>query len=568
MTTKSDYSKIKVQESIKSLVFTVVGSFAVLVSVIVCIVFWFLSSANNDEENAGYSELNKVANTFETFLTETQNSCEVVSQGVERLIWAKRTDAINEFLHEKNAYYISYFRESSLKGGFYAFVDGKLYNGGGSIDKEIENVEEKSWYKYARAANGSAVLTINEVGREKTLVLCASKQLQDKKSVVAFEVYLDDFRERLKDVAIGENVWGVIISRTGKIVAEFGDKNVPFLRDEYDFLDNLRILMGTVQRGGSGYINMEMVGEECNIFHKCVKNDYFAVLIFHKNELFRRVRTKLFLKILIVLTEITLLFVGYAENIMRRRKLAAYTQLLEENRAVLAEYHDKLENKLKEQTQVIESQTHELIKMQENIIENLATMIESRDECTGEHVRNTKVYAVLLSKYLFENHLFPEEIDEDFITLMGDASLMHDIGKIKISDTILNKTDALTKEEFEIMKMHTVFGREIAGKILAESKNRRLIEMAENVANYHHERFDGQGYPDGLIGNEIPLCARIMAVVDVFDALVSKRSYKFSIKSASAFDIIAHESGTHFDPVLVDAFLKIRPQIEAFHHDN
>ena len=195
-------------------------------------------------------------------------------------------------------------------------------------------------------------------------------------------------------------------------------------------------------------------------------------------------------------------------------------------------------------------------------------MIESRDECTGEHVRNTKVYAVLLSKYLFENHLFPEEIDEDFITLMGDASLMHDIGKIKISDTILNKTDALTKEEFEIMKMHTVFGREIAGKILAESKNRRLIEMAENVANYHHERFDGQGYPDGLIGNEIPLCARIMAVVDVFDALVSKRSYKFSIKSASAFDIIAHESGTHFDPVLVDAFLKIRPQIEAFHHDN
>ena len=148
-----------------------------------------------------------------------------------------------------------------------------------------------------------------------------------------------------------------------------------------------------------------------------------------------------------------------------------------------------------------------------------------------------------------------EEIDEDFITLMGDASLMHDIGKIKISDTILNKTDALTKEEFEIMKMHTVFGREIAGKILAESKNRRLIEMAENVANYHHERFDGQGYPDGLIGNEIPLCARIMAVVDVFDALVSRRSYKEPFPIEKAIDIIRSDAGTHFDANVVKAFL-------------
>ena len=170
----------------------------------------------------------------------------------------------------------------------------------------------------------------------------------------------------------------------------------------------------------------------------------------------------------------------------------------------------------------------------------------------------------MLSEYLFDQHLFPAEIDAEFVRLMGDASLLHDIGKIKISDTILNKSEALTPEEFEIMKMHTIFGREIAGKILAESGNRRLIKMAENVANYHHERYDGQGYPDGLIGEEIPLCARIMAVVDVFDALVSRRSYKFSINSQSAFDIIRRASGTHFDPVLAAAFLEIRSDIESY----
>ena len=544
-------------------IFTLFLSIAVLISVLFFGGVFFFHATKSYEVDAGISLLNNIAHPFEDFLTEAMDALAVVAQDSEAFIFSRKTHSLEGFLREKSMALTAFKQNSTLKGTFYGYINGKCVN-----TEYGNDAEDAVWYKKSRAANGKAVTVLQRVGKSQRLVLTAAKELSDGVSVLAFDVELDDITETLSRFYLGKNAWCVLVNRDSTAVCTIGDSAVAAGKngDEYSLRDNVRMILGAVYKGLSGIFDTKISGTDCTVFHKCLQGEYFFVLIFKQTELFYRIRGKMVLKIIIFLAHIMFIVLFYVSNLLNRRKSNSYAQLLEQNQSVINDYRDLLEEKVREQTEIIKNKTHDLIKLQENVIENLATMIESRDECTGEHVRNTKIYAIMLSEHLFAKGLFKDEIDEEFISLMGDASLLHDIGKIKISDVILNKKDALSDEEFEIMKMHTVFGREIAGKILAESGNKRLIAMAENVANYHHERFDGLGYPDGLIGSEIPLPARIMAVVDVFDALVAKRSYKFSLNAESAFNIIAKGAGTHFDPVLVASFLEIRPQIESFLH--
>ena len=142
---------------------------------------------------------------------------------------------------------------------------------------------------------------------------------------------------------------------------------------------------------------------------------------------------------------------------------------------------------------------------------------------------------------------------------------MHDIGKIAVPDIILQKQGALTKEEYEIMKMHAKRGGEIILDTFGRLDNKEYLKMAYRVAQYHHEKWDGTGYPAGAKGEEIPLCARIMSIVDVFDAVSESRCYRVAMTLPESFEVIRAGRGTHFDPTIVDVFLSIRPKVEAIH---
>ena len=133
-----------------------------------------------------------------------------------------------------------------------------------------------------------------------------------------------------------------------------------------------------------------------------------------------------------------------------------------------------------------------------------------------------------------------------------------------ISDTILNKPGKFTPEEFEIMKNHSLYGSDIVENILGENTDEHLVRISSDIAHFHHEKWDGSGYPEGLRGEEIPLCARIMAVADVFDALISRRVYKKEIPVEQAFTVLEEEAGSHFDPQIVDVFLRLREKIETY----
>lgn len=218
----------------------------------------------------------------------------------------------------------------------------------------------------------------------------------------------------------------------------------------------------------------------------------------------------------------------------------------------------------------MEKQSEIINKLQNGLILVLADMVESRDKCTGDHVRKTAAYTEIIMRELINEGLYTDQLTESFINDVINSAPLHDIGKIQVSDTILNKPGKLTDEEFEIMKTHTTAGAEViahAMDTVSETKSGYLKE-AMNLAHYHHEKWNGMGYPSGLKGEEIPLSARIMAVADVFDALVSKRSYKDGFPFEKAMAIIQEGSGTHFDPQVAEAFLRSSEAVREVMNSN
>lgn len=210
----------------------------------------------------------------------------------------------------------------------------------------------------------------------------------------------------------------------------------------------------------------------------------------------------------------------------------------------------------------VQHQKNQIANIQAGLILVLAEMVENRDKNTGDHVKKTAAYVSIILNKMREEGIYADQLSDEFIYDVVHSAPLHDVGKIKVSDTILNKPGKLTNEEFAIMKSHTTAGREIIDMVIdtIREESDYLME-ARNLAAYHHEKWDGSGYPCGLVGEEIPLSARVMAVADVFDALVSRRSYKEPFTIEKAFDIIREGDGRHFDPMVVHAFFDAEEEI-------
>lgn len=230
---------------------------------------------------------------------------------------------------------------------------------------------------------------------------------------------------------------------------------------------------------------------------------------------------------------------------------------------LLRNYKEVLEEEVEKQTNELKIQHKKIVSMQNNTIIGLSNLVENRDSDTGKHTQRTRSYVRHLAKRALAQGYYSNLINADFISRLSKAAPMHDIGKIVVPDSILKKPGRLTSEEFEQIKRHTTEGGRIVTEVLGDNEDKDYIKMTIDVVSYHHEKWDGTGYPKGLKGNDIPLSARIMAIADVFDALVSPRCYKQPMSVDEAFDIIKQESGTHFDPQLATIFLGMKDEIIA-----
>lgn len=210
----------------------------------------------------------------------------------------------------------------------------------------------------------------------------------------------------------------------------------------------------------------------------------------------------------------------------------------------------------------IKMKSEEIAKMQNGLIITMADMVESRDSDTGAHIQKTAAYVRIILQGLKRNGYYTEKLTDKYMQDVEMSAPLHDIGKINISDTVLNKPGKLTDEEYEIMKTHTTAGKNILESAISTVEGDNYLKEARNMAGYHHERWDGKGYPEGLHGEVIPLSARVMAVADVFDALVSPRIYKPPFPLEKALQIIQDGAGTQFDPKVVEVFMESLPEVK------
>ena len=201
--------------------------------------------------------------------------------------------------------------------------------------------------------------------------------------------------------------------------------------------------------------------------------------------------------------------------------------------------------------------------MQADIIMMMANLIEGRDGTTGEHVKRASIYVNMLLNRLVEKGIYKEELDSVTTEYIRNAAPLHDIGKITITDIILQKPASLTQEEYDIMKHHSAEGGRLIRENMGRLADRRFVEIAANMASYHHEKWNGSGYPDGLKGLQIPLEARILALVTDFCAMTSDRTYRNKLTVDEAVAEIDQKSGVRYDPELVEIFIQIVKESEV-----
>jgi len=221
----------------------------------------------------------------------------------------------------------------------------------------------------------------------------------------------------------------------------------------------------------------------------------------------------------------------------------------------LQELNDNIQKKLS-------TKIKEVFSLQNSILDIVAGMVESRDGTTGGHVFRIQRYLMCLIEEMLEQGVYLDEVTSWDIDFMIPSSQLHDVGKIAISDSILNKPAKLTDEEYEIMKTHVKHGADAIKRMQAGVNNNNFLDYALIFAETHHERWDGKGYPNGLKGEEIPVLGRIMSITDVYDALVSARPYKEPFSGSKAAEIIREGSGTQFDPALIAVFNKVAEKFE------
>ena len=239
--------------------------------------------------------------------------------------------------------------------------------------------------------------------------------------------------------------------------------------------------------------------------------------------------------------------VGYLIEFIDRTLEKKYYNTIEE-------YNTCLEKEVAEKTENI-------MHIRDMLVLGMADMVESRDNNTGGHIKRTSAVVKVFSKKL-RNYCDKFCIDEKFLKQVERSAPMHDLGKIAIDDAVLRKPGKYTEEEYAEMKRHAEEGAKIVENILRGVEDDKFVEIAKNVAHYHHEKWNGKGYPSGLSGIDIPIEARIMALADVFDALVSKRCYKEALPYDKVFPIIEESLGEHFDPELGKIFIECRPELE------
>ena len=471
----------------------------------------FYKKSAADEKSLGESNLAGQAAMIENYMNKGYDALWLAADSVEALMenGADREDILAYLTKESDQLKARYDANFT---GLYGVVDGSYIDGSGWIPPEDYDPAERDWFKEAAKARGDMVLSSPYVDAQTgEIIVSFTKQLSDHKSVLALDIVLNKVQGIVEQMTMGEAGYSFIVDGKGLVLAhsdpeEIG-KDYTKEDEKIKFISGLRIIK-------SGSFEMELEGKKCTVFTEKIEGDWNMAFVVNNASLFRRIRIQLIVGIVVSVLIYSLIVLFCIISVRR------------------IESAEKSERASMEQ----------LRRMNLNIIQSLASAIDAKDIYTSGHSQRVADYAVRIAKKLGKS--------EETQQILYYAGMLHDVGKIRVDGEVINKPGKLTDEEFDQIRIHPVSGYHILRDIHDDAR-------IGYGAKYHHERFDGTGYPSGLKGTDIPEAARIIAVADAYDAMASDRSYRKMLSQKVVRDEIQKGMGSQFDPEIAKAMLEI-----------
>ncbi|MBQ9519268.1 MAG: response regulator [Firmicutes bacterium] len=482
----------------------------VLLTLMLCYIFisFYRSSARSINE-LGISSVNSEASMVESYLNKGMNILQVTAETIDRMSTdGENTDKIHGYME----FMTNRTKESVDENftGIYGYIDGKYIDGSGWVPPEGYDPTQRDWYKAAVDAKGKTTLVAPYVDAETgEVMLSVSRLLSDKKSVVSLDIRLNEIQNIASRLTMNNMGFGFIIDKTGLVVShtDESEKGKNYSADgKYGELTK-RVFGDSGQR-----FVMNVGGQKSTVFSRHIMNEWYVVIVVSNSALFHALRMQIAAGALISAMVFGVIVVFC---LVSARKLNRY-QLKE------------IQNQVK------------LDKVNMNIIRSLAFTIDAKDRYTSGHSQRVATYSREIARRMGKS-----KEDQKIIYY---SALLHDVGKIRVPGAIINKPGKLTDEEFDQIRVHPVSGYHI------------LKGIHEDVrigygARYHHERYDGNGYPNGLSGENIPEIARIIGVADAYDAMASNRSYRGALPQDLVRKEIEKGKGKQFDPKIADIML-------------
>ncbi len=488
---------------------TVVLTIIALAALVIYNFLSFYENAVSDMEALGQSCLNSETEQIESYLNKGMNTLIVTANSVEYMInQGYSADEIEKFLVDETKYCQKNIDKNFT--GIYGYILDEYIDGVGWIPNEDYVPTERDWYIAAeKAQNEPALVEPYLDSMTGDIITSVSCMLDDGKSVLSLDIALGEVQTMTEKINLNDIGYGFVITYDGLIVAHYDsdEKGKNYFESEHDFAEQ-------IVNNKEKWFRYEIDGEDCTVFTNSILDSWNVAMIVSNDKLFNDVKSILYRNILISLAVIVVIMIFYSFV-----------------------FHTMMKTKKHE-----DENNRKLEKMNMNIVRALAKTIDAKDRYTSGHSQRVASYSREIAKRMGKS---AEEQREIYY-----AGLLHDVGKIRVSEEVINKPGRLTDEEFDQIKIHPVTGYHIL-KDIYESKS-----IAEG-AKFHHERYDGRGYPNGLSGKNIPEIARIIEIADAYDAMASNRSYRAALPQEKVRSEIINGRGLQFDPDIAEIMLQM-----------
>ncbi len=499
--------------------FTLVGILVALFFMVVYNYVIFKSNATDNMQAIGSSNLAQVAEELEAYLDKGMSIVQTTAVSVEYMMNNNATakDIENLLAYESKRYTEEVDKDST---GIYGLFNGAYIDGSDWVPDEDYEPRTRDWYKAAVQKKGNpAIVSPYLDAQTDTIMISVSKMFDDGDSVISLDIALNGIQEITEGINLNSIGYGFVIDKNGLVVAhnDVGEKGKNYFEDD----SHMKQLVTQVYEKDKNCFSFDIDGETMTVFSDTVMDDWNVVMIVSNDVLFADAQNTLRQNILICGAISALIIIFYVISFIR------INQSLETE----IESNKKIE------------------KISYNIIRALVRTIDAKDRYTNGHSLRVAEYSREIAKRMNKTEKEQENIYY--------AGLLHDVGKIRVPETVINKPGKLTDEEYEQIKVHPVTSYHILKDIYED-------KLIAHGAKFHHERYDGNGYPNGLKGDNIPEIARIIAVADTYDAMASNRSYRKALPQ----DIIRSEMekgrGTQFDPEIADIMLQMIDEDKSY----